>query len=134
MAVGVAEFGNCSGVYRESLQGELTGQMQQICTKVVVFVNPLKYVCVMNDAKTPHLENQNGIIHIRNWIRTNGVMSDDGRSITYNCKELEGVIADALRLPLVISCGCPNEIKTGTVSIDCCNICGKPDEDWWGKH
>jgi hypothetical protein len=39
-----------------------------------------------------------------------------------------------LRQPPVISCVCPNEIKTGTVSIDCCNLCGKPDEDWWGKH
>jgi len=34
----------------------------------------------------------------------------------------------------VISCVCPNEIKTGTVAIHCCNLCGKPDEDWWGKH
>ena len=39
-----------------------------------------------------------------------------------------------LRLFSVISCVCPNEIKTGTVSINCCNLCGKPDEDWWGKH
>ena len=43
------------------------------------------------------MEKENGIIHIRNWIRTNGDMSDDGKSITYNCKELEGVIAEALR-------------------------------------
>lgn len=40
----------------------------------------------------------------------------------------------ALRQPPVISCVCPNEIKTGTVAIHCCNLCGKPDEDWWGKH
>lgn len=38
------------------------------------------------------------------------------------------------RLGAVISCVCPNEIKTGTVAIHCCNLCGKPDEDWWGKH
>lgn len=42
--------------------------------------------------------------------------------------------AEQLRKHDVISCVCPNEIKTGTVSIDCCNLCGKPDEDWWGKH
>ena len=42
--------------------------------------------------------------------------------------------ADQFRQPAVISCVCPNEIKTGTVSIHCCNLCGKPDEDWWGKH
>jgi hypothetical protein len=41
---------------------------------------------------------------------------------------------EQLRQPPVISCVCPNEIKTGTVSIHCCNLCGKPDEDWWGKH
>jgi hypothetical protein len=40
----------------------------------------------------------------------------------------------ALRQPPVISCVCPNEIKTGTVSIHCCNLCAKPDENWWGKH
>jgi hypothetical protein len=39
-----------------------------------------------------------------------------------------------LHLFSIISCVCPNEIKTGTVAIHCCNLCGKPDEDWWGKH
>jgi hypothetical protein len=48
--------------------------------------------------------------------------------------DLDKVINKALCQPAVISCVCPNEIKTGTVSIDCCNLCGKPDEDWWGKH
>ena len=28
------------------------------------------------------------IIKIRDWIRTNGVFSEDGESITYDCKEL----------------------------------------------
>ena len=40
----------------------------------------------------------------------------------------------ALRQPSVVGCVCPNEIKTGTVSINCCNICGKRDEEWWGKY
>ena len=44
------------------------------------------------------------------------------------------MIKEALRKHDVISCVCPKEIKTGTVSIHCCNLCGKPDEDWWGKH
>lgn len=48
-----------------------------------------------------------GIIHIRNWIRTNGVMSDDGKTITYNCKELEDVIAEALQKLNVIKSDCP---------------------------
>lgn len=26
---------------------------------------------------------------------------------------------------------CDNEIKTGQTSVMCCNICGKPDEDFW---
>jgi hypothetical protein len=38
----------------------------------------------------------NGIIYIRNWIRTNGEMSEDGKSITYSCQELEDVIKQAL--------------------------------------
>lgn len=49
-------------------------------------------------------------------------------------KRIEETLNEVLRQPLVISCVCPNEIKTGTVSIDCCNICGKPDEEWCGKH
>jgi hypothetical protein len=49
-------------------------------------------------------------------------------------KAIKEAVTEALRQPPVISCVCPNEIKTGTVSIDCCNVCGKPDEDWWGKH
>jgi hypothetical protein len=42
--------------------------------------------------------------------------------------------SEQLNKHAVISCVCPNEIKTGTVSIHCCNLCGKPDENWWGKH
>jgi hypothetical protein len=49
-------------------------------------------------------------------------------------KAIKEAVTEALRQQPVISCVCPNEIKTGTVSIDCCNLCGKPDEDWWGKH
>ncbi len=30
-----------------------------------------------------------------------------------------------------IKCDCDNEIKTGQTSVMCCNICGKPDEDFW---
>jgi hypothetical protein len=51
-------------------------------------------------------------------------------------KDATVVIDEMLKLRKadVINCVCPNEIKTGTVSIHCCNLCGKPDEDWWGKH
>ena len=38
-----------------------------------------------------------GIINIRDWIRTNGEMSEDGKSISYDCKELDTVISDALK-------------------------------------
>jgi hypothetical protein len=34
----------------------------------------------------------NPIIFIRNWIRTHGKMSNDGLTITYNCKQLESII------------------------------------------
>lgn len=40
----------------------------------------------------------------------------------------------ALRQQNEISCVCPNDIKTGTVSIHCCNLCGKPDEKWWRNN
>lgn len=58
--------------------------------------------------------------------------------INFSFVHLENRIKETLNEALsqthVISCVCPNEIKTGTVSIHCCNLCGKPDEDWWGKH
>lgn len=39
----------------------------------------------------------NPILQIRNWIRTNGQMSEDGKSITYDCKQLEEAIYEALK-------------------------------------
>jgi hypothetical protein len=62
--------------------------------------------------------------------------------ISFLKDELKDYLTDCLQKfvnenfvePAVISCVCPNEIKTGTVAIHCCNLCGKPDEDWWGKH
>ena len=44
------------------------------------------------------------IIEIRNWIRTNGVMSEDGKNITYNCIEIEEVIKKALLQTDVSKC------------------------------
>lgn len=42
------------------------------------------------------MENKkSSITHIRNWVRTNGEMSQDGKSITYSCAELEAVIREA---------------------------------------
>lgn len=38
---------------------------------------------------------QNSITHIRDYVRTNGDMSADGKTITYSCEELERVIREA---------------------------------------
>ena len=38
------------------------------------------------------------VILIRDWVRTNGNMSDDGKFITYSCKELEKVIAQVIEM------------------------------------
>jgi uncharacterized protein (DUF169 family) len=45
---------------------------------------------------------ENGIITIRNWIRTNGSISEDGKSITYDCAELEKTINEALMQTAVV--------------------------------
>jgi hypoxanthine phosphoribosyltransferase len=45
---------------------------------------------------------ENQIINIRNWVRTNGTMSEDGKSITYDCIELEKTIKEALMQSAVI--------------------------------
>lgn len=38
---------------------------------------------------------QSSVILIRNWVRTNGEMSQDGQSITYSCKDIEAIIDQA---------------------------------------
>lgn len=59
---------------------------------------------------------------------------NDTRGYTYYSDDYVKWLEQQLRIHDVINCVCPNEIKTGTVAIHCCNLCGKPDEDWWGKH
>jgi hypothetical protein len=39
---------------------------------------------------------QSSVDHIINWVTTNGLFSEDGKSITYSCAELELVIREAL--------------------------------------
>ena len=41
------------------------------------------------------------IEHIRDWVRTNGEMSEDGKKITYDCKAIEEVIEQALNMYIV---------------------------------
>lgn len=38
---------------------------------------------------------QSSVIQIRNWIRTNGDMSADGKTIAYSCKELDALLEQA---------------------------------------
>lgn len=42
------------------------------------------------------------VIQIRNWIRTNGKMSEDGKQITYSCNELDDIIEQKLKVELDI--------------------------------
>ena len=65
------------------------------------------------------------IIKIRDWIRTNGVFSEDGESITYDCKELEEIIDKALNLQVV-----GIELPTSTELI---SDCTKRFKDLEGK-
>lgn len=36
-----------------------------------------------------------------------------------------------LELQNVSHCTCTPDETTGTTSVNCCNICGKPTEDFW---
>jgi len=38
------------------------------------------------------------VMLIRNWVRTNGNMSGDGKFIAYSCKKLEKVIAQVIEM------------------------------------
>jgi hypothetical protein len=48
--------------------------------------------------KEEKMSKQSSINHIRTWVRTNGDMSEDGKSITYSCAELEAVIKEAKQM------------------------------------
>lgn len=67
--------------------------------------------------------------YIRDWVRTNGEFTDDGKSITYNCAELEKVIEKALSIHDVIvtlvcdDCGGTNIKDIGAFKI--CKDCWK---------
>ena len=41
---------------------------------------------------------QSSVDHIINWVTTNGLFSEDGKSITYSCAELELVIRESLAM------------------------------------
>ena len=41
------------------------------------------------------MKQQTAVMRIRNWVRTNGEMSEDGESITYSCASLEKLIREA---------------------------------------
>jgi hypothetical protein len=82
------------------------------------------------------------------WAKSNGIIYAENGEIVSECESEElhvnywhelpklpikndVIVSDCKREQL--ACDCSNEIKTGTLSIDCCNICGRPDEDWWNK-
>jgi hypothetical protein len=82
------------------------------------------------------------------WAQSNGVIYSENGEIVSECESEDLDINywhDLPKLPIKngmivsdckreqLACHCSNEIKTGTLSIDCCNICGRPDEDWWSK-
>ena len=58
------------------------------------------------------------VILIRDWIRTNGNMSDDGKFITYSCKKLEEVITQAKEMEKQQSNKLLNVIKDCREKLD----------------
>jgi hypothetical protein len=82
------------------------------------------------------------------WGQSNGVIYAENGGIVSECESEDLDVNYWHELPKMpnkngeivsdsksehLACDCSNEIKTGTLSIDCCNICGRPDEDWWSK-
>jgi hypothetical protein len=82
------------------------------------------------------------------WAKSNGVIYAENGEIVSECESEDLHVNYWHELPKLpnkngeivsdcksehLACDCSNEIKTGTLSIDCCNICGRPDEDWWNK-
>lgn len=87
------------------------------------------YICGMI-SKT--MERYDIMEHIETLQRKVDAMGFKGQN-EYDLHLREEIADWVLSLKNNIKCSCPNEIKTGTVAIHCCNICGKPDEDWWGN-
>lgn len=52
--------------------------------------------------------------------------------VVANPKGIQYAVERILRL-FPDGCVCDNEDTTGTTSIDCCNQCGKPTEEFWIK-
>jgi hypothetical protein len=82
------------------------------------------------------------------WAESNGIIYAENGEIVSECESEDLHVNFWHELPKLpikngeivsdcesehLACDCSNEIKTGTLSIDCCNICGRPDEDWWSK-
>ena len=65
-------------------------------------------------------------------------ISADGGTVTFQPGELnrffeeyEKAKAENSRLDGGSLCTCSNKEKTGETAVDCCNICGKPTEEFW---
>ena len=65
------------------------------CDKKPIEGATLSYAQAQKDSFSIMEKKQSSITHIRSWVRTNGEMSEDGKSITYSCAELEAVIREA---------------------------------------
>ena len=92
--------------------------------------------CLVEDAEGWHWAQSNGVIYTENG----GIVSEcESEDLDVNYwhelpklpNKNDVIVSDSKSEQL--ACQCSNEIKTGTLSIDCCNICGRPDEDWWSK-
>ena len=65
------------------------------CDKKPIEGATLSYAEAQKDSFSIMEKKLSSITHIRSWVRTNGEMSEDGKSITYSCAELEAVIREA---------------------------------------
>ena len=66
------------------------------CDKKPIEGATLSYAEAQKDSFSIMEKKLSSITHIRSWVRTNGEMSEDGKSITYSCAELEAVIRESL--------------------------------------
>jgi len=61
-------------------------------------------------------------------------VADNAGNIDYD--RFEKVVASILKKHINssgIKCSCPREDTTGETKVWCCNLCGKPTEEWWSK-
>jgi ribosomal protein L37AE/L43A len=58
----------------------------------------------------------------------------DTNELVYTEEQFEALQKRVDELKAKTKCNCPENIKTGSTTVWCCNICGYPDDNAWSLN